>query len=81
VREHVRLEPLIHGASHELGRRAGTESVLLDVGLGAACATAQSWLGMKSAGNCAISSGTCCKTPSATRSLSMDTPLSDCQIR
>jgi len=49
VREHVRLEPLIHGASHELGRRAGTESVLLDVGLGAACATAQSWLGMKSA--------------------------------
>jgi cysteine desulfurase len=48
VREHVRLEPLIHGAGHELGRRAGTENVLLDVGLGAACATAQSWLGMES---------------------------------
>jgi cysteine desulfurase len=48
VREHVRLEPLIHGAGHELGRRAGTENILLDVGLGAACATAQSWLGMKS---------------------------------
>ena len=48
VREHVRLEPLIHGASHELGRRAGTENALLDVGLGAACATAQSWLGMES---------------------------------
>ena len=48
VREHVRLEPLIHGASHELGRRAGTENILLDVGLGAACATAQSWLGMES---------------------------------
>ena len=48
VREHVRLEPLIHGASHELGRRAGTESVLLDVGLGAACATSQSWLAMES---------------------------------
>src|SRR5438128_6193177 len=48
VREHVRLEPLIHGAGHELGRRAGTENILLDVGLGAACATAQSWLGMQS---------------------------------
>jgi len=48
VREHVRLEPLIHGASHELGRRAGTENILLDVGLGAACATSQSWLGMES---------------------------------
>jgi cysteine desulfurase len=48
VREHVRLEPLIHGAGHELGRRAGTENALLDVGLGAACATAQSWLGMES---------------------------------
>ena len=48
VREHVRLEPLIHGAGHELGRRAGTENILLDVGLGAACATYQSWLGMES---------------------------------
>ena len=48
VRGDVRLEPLIHGAGHELGRRAGTENILLDVGLGAACATAQSWLGMES---------------------------------
>jgi cysteine desulfurase len=48
VREHIRLEPLIHGAGHELGRRAGTENILLDVGLGAACATAQAWLGMES---------------------------------
>jgi cysteine desulfurase len=48
VREHVRLEPLIHGASHELGRRAGTENVLLGVGLGTACAIAQSWVGMES---------------------------------
>ena len=31
------LEPLIHGAGHERGRRAGTENVLLAVGLGAAC--------------------------------------------
>ncbi len=35
VREGVRLEPLLHGAGHECGRRAGTEDVLLDVGLGA----------------------------------------------
>jgi cysteine desulfurase len=37
VRRSVRLEPLIHGAGHESGRRAGTESALLAVGLGKAC--------------------------------------------
>lgn len=37
VREGVKLEALMHGAGHESGRRAGTENVLLDVGLGAAC--------------------------------------------
>jgi cysteine desulfurase len=42
------LEPLIHGGGHELGRRAGTENILLGVGLGTACATARSWLGMES---------------------------------
>ena len=36
------LEPLIHGAGHERGRRAGTESALLATGLGAACALALS---------------------------------------
>ena len=36
IREGTRLEPLMHGAGHESGRRAGTENVLLDVGLGAA---------------------------------------------
>jgi cysteine desulfurase len=40
VRKGVELEPLIHGAGHELGRRAGTESALLAVGLGMACAVA-----------------------------------------
>ena len=40
VRRSVELEPLIHGAGHEHGRRAGTESALLAVGLGAACALA-----------------------------------------
>jgi cysteine desulfurase len=31
------LEPLIHGAGHESGRRAGTESALLAAALGEAC--------------------------------------------
>ena len=37
IRPGVVLEPLMHGAGHEAGRRAGTENVLLDVALGAAC--------------------------------------------
>lgn len=41
IRRGVALEPLIHGAGHEGGRRAGTESTLLAVGLGAACAVAE----------------------------------------
>jgi len=36
VRRGVRLEPLIHGAGHETGRRAGTENVPYVVGLGEA---------------------------------------------
>jgi len=35
------LVPLIHGAGHEGGRRAGTESALLAVGLGRACQLAR----------------------------------------
>jgi cysteine desulfurase len=41
VRRSVTLEPLIHGAGHENGRRAGTESALLTTGLGEACALAK----------------------------------------
>jgi cysteine desulfurase len=37
IRPGVQLEPLMHGAGHESGRRAGTENVLHDVALGAAC--------------------------------------------
>ena len=48
IRGGARLEPLIHGAGHESGRRAGTENILLDVALGTACELAQSWLGMES---------------------------------
>ncbi len=48
IRGGVRLEPLIHGAGHESARRAGTENILLDVGLGAACVLAESWTGIES---------------------------------
>jgi cysteine desulfurase len=44
VREGMELEPLLHGADHEAGRRAGTENVLEIVGLGAACELAQRWI-------------------------------------
>lgn len=37
VRAGTALEPLIHGAGHEHGRRAGTESALLAAALGEAC--------------------------------------------
>ena len=41
VRRGVRLEPLLHGAGHESGRRAGTENVPYIVALGKACAIAR----------------------------------------
>ncbi|HEY7330047.1 MAG TPA: cysteine desulfurase family protein [Gemmataceae bacterium] len=44
VRRGVTLEPLLHGAGHEGGRRAGTENVPYLVGLGAACAIARQGL-------------------------------------
>jgi len=46
IRKGVRIEPLIHGAGHEGERRAGTENVLMDVGLGVACELAPAWIGM-----------------------------------
>ena len=46
IREGTRIEPFVHGAGHEGGRRAGTENVLLAVALGAACAVAREWVGM-----------------------------------
>jgi cysteine desulfurase len=42
VRRGIHLEPLIHGAGHESGRRAGTENVPYLVALGVACRLASS---------------------------------------
>jgi cysteine desulfurase len=41
MRSGVVVEPLIHGAGHEFGRRAGTENVIFDVALGQACELAK----------------------------------------
>src|SRR5436853_2846440 len=41
VRRGVKLEPLIHGATHESARRAGTENVPYLVALGTACEVAR----------------------------------------
>jgi len=40
IRQGVKLEPLLHGAGHEAGRRAGTENVSYVVALGTACSLA-----------------------------------------
>ena len=37
IRPGVQLEKLMHGASHEANRRAGTENIILMAGLGMAC--------------------------------------------
>jgi cysteine desulfurase len=47
VRRGISIEPLIHGADHESGRRAGTESALLAIGLGKACELARDLTAME----------------------------------
>jgi cysteine desulfurase len=44
IRKGTPIESLIHGAGHESGRRAGTENVLLVVGLGKGCQIAKRYL-------------------------------------
>lgn len=41
MRQGISIEPLIHGAGHESGRRAGTENIIFDVALGKACEIAK----------------------------------------
>ncbi|MBW1808229.1 MAG: cysteine desulfurase [Deltaproteobacteria bacterium] len=41
IRQGIELVSFMHGAGHESGRRAGTENVLLNVGLGAAAELAE----------------------------------------
>ncbi|MBI4719617.1 MAG: cysteine desulfurase [Planctomycetes bacterium] len=45
IRRGVQIEPLLHGAGHEQGRRAGTEAVSAIVGLGVAAELAGGKLG------------------------------------
>jgi cysteine desulfurase len=47
IRRSTPIEPLIHGAGHEAGRRAGTESALMTVALGAAAELASDLEPMK----------------------------------
>jgi cysteine desulfurase len=49
VRAGVKVEPILHGAAHEAGRRAGTENVPYIVGLGKACTIARQSLPLASA--------------------------------
>lgn len=51
IREGTRIASFVHGAGHESGRRAGTESALLAVGLGAACEGARELAGMEQVRN------------------------------
>ena len=65
VREGTRLEPLLHGAGHESGRRAGTENVLLDVGLGAAAELAADLTGPRRPASSATGCGLSCRSGGA----------------
>lgn len=44
IREGIALEPFMHGAGHEGGRRAGTENLLQVAALGVACQEATDWI-------------------------------------
>ncbi len=44
IKNGIEIEPLIHGAGHENGRRAGTENVIFEVAVGKACELASKFL-------------------------------------
>jgi cysteine desulfurase len=44
IRDGIMINPLMHGAGQEGGKRAGTENVILSVGLGAACRASEAYL-------------------------------------
>jgi cysteine desulfurase len=44
IKNGINIEPLVHGAGHERGKRAGTENIILDVALGKACEMAMNAL-------------------------------------
>lgn len=44
IRSGLELEPLLHGAGQESGRRAGTENLMMAVGLGKACSLSVEYL-------------------------------------
>jgi len=48
IRKGITVEPLLHGAGHELGRRAGTEAAAAIVGLGMAASLARASTDSKS---------------------------------
>jgi cysteine desulfurase len=50
IREGLYIEPLIHGAGHEFGKRAGTENVIFNAALGKACEIAKASLEGKELG-------------------------------
>jgi cysteine desulfurase len=64
VRHGTPLEPLIHGASQEGERRAGTESALLAVTLGAACTLGRDLMPIASVQSSATFSGRRCASAS-----------------
>jgi len=41
IRNGIEIEPFIHGGGQEMGRRAGTENIIYNVGLGVACELAR----------------------------------------
>jgi len=54
IKNGLNIEPLMHGAGQETGRRAGTENVMLAVGLGEACSLARKHMAVDSQEICLL---------------------------